>query len=60
GLKASLLQGVSQDYVGEVLTVRVPDALKAKRFWNDGYPFTREEPLAHYKNKFSDSGWWKL
>lgn len=60
GLKASLLQGVSRDYIGEVLTVRSKDALKTKRFWNEGYPFSREEPLTFFENKFPESGWWKL
>jgi hypothetical protein len=60
GLRRAHIEGISEKSIGEVLVAQSKEGLKEKRFYENGYPYTRLDPLTYFKNKFPDSGWWKL
>jgi len=59
GLRRATVEDLASEYVGQVLVQKASEGLKNKRFWTQGYVYTREEPLAYFKSKFPNSGWWK-
>ncbi len=59
GLKTALMQDKSIAAIGEVLVNEFDKNLKNERLRTNGHPYTREEPLTYFKNKFPGSGWWK-
>lgn len=60
GLGPANVDDISDVYIGKVLVANQTESLNAKRFWRDGYPYTRETPLSYFKKEFPNSGWWKL
>jgi hypothetical protein len=59
GLRIAHISDLSQDAVGEILVVQSSKDLDGNRFYENGYPYTRLNPLTFYQNKFPESGWWK-
>ena len=61
GLRESLISDMSSRYIGEIMrsVLKNGDDLSGKRFWESGYPYTREDPLTHFSNLFPESSWWK-
>ncbi|UCE07615.1 MAG: carboxypeptidase regulatory-like domain-containing protein, partial [bacterium] len=60
GLRAAYISDLSSKSVGETLVVKSLGDLQNKRFYDKGYPYTREAPLTYFKKKFPYSDWWKL
>ncbi len=60
GLRADQIQDLSSKSVGEIFMAKVQESIQSKRFYDKGYPFTREDPVAYFKTRFPDSGWWKI
>jgi hypothetical protein len=58
GLRSRNLEDTSDLYKGEVIYNVVNEEMQAKRMWRDGYPYTIQNPLTYFKNKFPLSGWW--
>jgi len=59
GLRADQIQDLTTKSIGELFMAKLPDGIQSKRFYDSGYPFTREKPTAYFKNRFPNSGWWK-
>ncbi len=59
GLRTRNLEDTSELYKGEVIYNVVNEEMKATRMWRDGYPYTIQDPLTYFKNKFPLSGWWQ-
>lgn len=59
GLRAPAVADISEEYIGETLYSVYFESLKAKRIWEQGFPYTRVEPVEYFKKKFPDSGWWQ-
>ena len=60
GLRTPQVSDLSTKSIGIVVMSKFSESIKTKRFWDYGYPYTREDPLTYFKKKFPDSGWWKL
>ncbi len=60
GLRAASISDISSKSIGETLVAKSKASLQGKRFYSKGFPYTREEPLTHFKKRFPDAGWWKL
>lgn len=60
GLRSASIADISTVSVGEILVARSKASLQGKRFYEKGFPYTREDPLAHFKIKFPNSEWWKF
>ena len=60
GLRTAEVSDLSVKSIGIVVTRKFDEDLRAKRLYNIGYPYTRNEPLTYFKKKFPDSGWWKF
>ena len=60
GLRTANVSDLSGDVIGIVVTSKFSEGLRTKRFYDGGYPYTREDPLVYFKKNFPDSGWWKL
>ena len=59
GLRSSSIADISTVSIGEILVARSRTTLQEKRFYDKGFPYTREDPLTHFKKKFPTSEWWK-
>ena len=59
GLRTSIISDMEQKSIGDIMMSELSEDLKAMRFYDQGYPHTREAPLTYFKKKFPDSGWWK-
>lgn len=60
GLRIADVEDISSLTIGKVLMQKSKDALTSKRFWNDGYAYTRITPLDYFKQKFPQASWWKM
>ena len=60
GLRTAHISDLSQDALGEILVVQSSDDLDSHRFYENGYPYSRLNPLTLFMRKFPESGWWKL
>ena len=60
GLRAASISDISSNSIGEILVVKSKTSLQGKRFYDKGFPYTREDPLIHFKNKFPEAEWWNL
>lgn len=60
GLKSAVMQDKSLNKLGEIMFNDYDKDLKGERLWTEGHPYTRDEPLKYFKNKFPDSGWWQI
>jgi hypothetical protein len=59
GLRTAHVSDLNQEAIGEILMVQSSKDLNGNRFYENGYPYSRLNPLTYFKNKFPESGWWK-
>jgi hypothetical protein len=59
GLRAAQISNISEKTVGETLFTQKKEALNSYRFFPDGTPYSRIEPLKFFQTKIPNSGWWK-
>ncbi len=60
GLRKAHISNLSEKSVGEVLMGQSEEGLFGKRFYETGFPYTREDPKLYFKKKFPESEWWSL
>jgi hypothetical protein len=60
GLRSASISDISSNSIGEILVVKSKTSLQGKRFYDKGFPYTREDPLTHFKKKFPEAAWWSL
>ncbi|MBN2411919.1 hypothetical protein JXQ31_09530 [candidate division KSB1 bacterium] len=58
GLRAASISDLSGKSIGEILQAKSSADLTGKRFYDGGFPYTRETPEQYFKIKFPDSKWW--
>jgi hypothetical protein len=59
GLRTAQITDLDQKSVGEVLVIQSSKSLDGHRFYDNGYRYTRPDPLTYFKDKFPQSAWWK-
>ena len=59
GLRSAQVADLDVKAIGKIFVQKYSQGLKNKRFYEQGYTYTREDPLSYFKNKFPDSAWWK-
>ena len=60
GLRTAQISDMDTNAIGKIMLLEFSESVHSRRMWDQGYPHTREDPLTHFKEKFPDSGWWKL
>jgi hypothetical protein len=60
GLREANIQDYSGKEIGKVLVIKSSENLRSKRFYVDGYAYTRKDPLIYLKEKFPNLGWWQF
>lgn len=60
GMRTAEVSDLSTKSIGVIIASKFSESLKTKRFFESGYPYTREDPLTYFKKKFPNSGWWKF
>ena len=59
GLRRADVEDIVAKSVGKVIAIRVEGELRNRRFYEQGFVYTRKDPLEYFKSKFPNSGWWK-
>ena len=59
GMRTAQISNISEKSVGEILFTQKKESLNSYRFFPDGTPYSRLEPLQYFESKIPDSGWWK-
>jgi hypothetical protein len=60
GLREANIQNYSGKEIGKILVIKSTEDIRSKRFYVDGFPFSRRDPGAYFEEKFPDSGWWQF
>lgn len=60
GLREADVEDIAIKSIGKIMVVKSSEDLQNRRFYVNGYPYTREDPLTYFKKKFPEAGWWKL
>jgi len=60
GLRTARIADMDINAIGKIMLMEFSESIRSRRMYDQGYPHSREDPLIHFKEKFPESGWWKL
>ena len=60
GLRTARIEDMDINAIGKIMLMQFSESVRSRRMWDQGYPHSRQDPLTHFKEKFPESGWWKL
>ena len=60
GLRSAEVADMDVKARGKILLQKFSKSIQNKRFYDQGYIYSRQEPLTHFESKFPNSGWWNL
>ena len=60
GLRTAQIEDMDINAIGKIILMEFSESIRSRRMYDQGYPHSRQDPLILFKEKFPESGWWKL